>query len=564
MTGPTEFPNWPPRFVLDQERILALLTGDRFYTDSSAALREAVLNALDAVHRRRATGGEIAPQVLVSFNMDDSTLTVADNGDGMGETEITSLFARVGASAASLSVGKGSVGEFGIGVISYFMVCDSFSIDTLAQGNTPIALRFTKDMLHGAPAEELVPSRGSVGTTLVLHLKSSEVLTFLTDRFSHWCRNVNGLTAQLLPEERDLPQGGTREQLEPVTLTTPRWVERANLAPVADPKGWGAMTGESTVSVLYRGIFVQDFTVKGAWGIRGSIDVDPKQFKPRLNREGFVEGEFKRDVEAFLRQAHPAILVAMARHLQNALSKGLLDSWAKREWATLWLSIPRTGDYADATVAWDRVFRAVPAFELAKGNDWELVSLERLVTIREPIYVAPLPPEEKKDAIIGAALRLLRNTGRPVVRGLRRDPSWMRDAGNSYGTTADLIQAVFAGELPALLPLSQHANNVINATPSVVKLYSGPPSVDLVRLGADSPPALRLQERLVINIDNPAGTALVMEAIDQNVGPIALVVGGMRHAYEQLQQIAAVVRDIDGEPEILGLVKRRVVRGCLS
>lgn len=36
---------WPPRFSLDGKRILDLLTGDRFYSATDAALREAALNA---------------------------------------------------------------------------------------------------------------------------------------------------------------------------------------------------------------------------------------------------------------------------------------------------------------------------------------------------------------------------------------------------------------------------------------------------------------------------------------------------------------------------------------
>ena len=61
--------NWPPSLALDQERALKLLTGDRFYTDAIAALREAVLNAVDAVHRRSdANSGEFAPYIRVTLN----------------------------------------------------------------------------------------------------------------------------------------------------------------------------------------------------------------------------------------------------------------------------------------------------------------------------------------------------------------------------------------------------------------------------------------------------------------------------------------------------------------
>ncbi len=110
---------WPPGFSLDQEKILNLLTGDRFYSNPSAALREAILNAIDAVHRRRNVNCDISPEIKDTFDRAKSHLTVADNGVGMNKTEVETLFARVGASAATDEAKKESVGEFGIGVISY-------------------------------------------------------------------------------------------------------------------------------------------------------------------------------------------------------------------------------------------------------------------------------------------------------------------------------------------------------------------------------------------------------------------------------------------------------------
>ena len=104
---------WPPSFTLDQERILNLLTGDRFYSNASAALREAILNAIDAVHRRKSKEPRVAPDISVIFDRGNSTLSVSDNRDGMGRSAMNALFTRIGASAASLDGARGSVGEFG-------------------------------------------------------------------------------------------------------------------------------------------------------------------------------------------------------------------------------------------------------------------------------------------------------------------------------------------------------------------------------------------------------------------------------------------------------------------
>jgi hypothetical protein len=321
------------------------------------------------------------------------------------------------------------------------------------------------------------------------------------------------------------------------------------------------MTGISIVAVLYRGVFVQEFNVKGIWGIDGSIDVDPKHFKPRLNREGFVEGQFQTEVEGFLRACHPKILEAMASRLAKAVEMGVLDKWTEKRWASLWLSVPRDAPYAAAVSAWDAVFRSIPAFELAVGNKWEAVPLKRLATLTGEVFVAPLADENSNDVVV-AAVRFLRNTGRAVIRGIRRDKSWMRFASVTYGTTADLISAVFASELPPLVPIAPKAEQILSGITRAAPLFTGPPPVDLVQLGKDSPPALRLKDRLVINTDNPAGAAIVKDALLENSGPASLIAIAARHAYEQLTQVAAVVREITVEPEILSPIRRRFIERC--
>ena len=43
--------NWPPKFTIDQESVLKLFTGESFYSSVDASIREAVLNAIDAIGR---------------------------------------------------------------------------------------------------------------------------------------------------------------------------------------------------------------------------------------------------------------------------------------------------------------------------------------------------------------------------------------------------------------------------------------------------------------------------------------------------------------------------------
>lgn len=554
---------WPPSFTLDQERILNLLTGDRFYSNPSAALREAVLNAIDAVHRRRKMTAALQANITVTFNRDDLTVTVADNGIGMNQADVSALFTKVGASAATAEASKEAVGEFGIGVVSYFMAGDTFTLQTYDGATGPIGLLFTREMLAGGDASEIAPTQKSQGTTVALQMRDLATFETLLDSFAYWFRDVDDLSGRVLPEGKDLAQSSSRRSDYTVQVSYPEWVERSHLSPVADPTGWEAMTGVSKVAVLYRGVFVQEFEVKGVWGIEGSIDVDPKHFKPRLNREGFVEGQFQTEVETFLRQCHPTILESMAGYLSEAVARGALDKWTEKRWASLWLSVPRSAPYTAAVSAWDAVFRAIPAFELAVGNKWMAISLDRLKTLGAEVFVAP-QEEEKSNDIVRAALHLLRNTGKPVIRGVRKDSLWMRFAPAAYGTTAQLISAVFAAEIPTLVPVAERAEQILAEVSRTAPLFTGPPPVDLVRLGADSPPALRLRKRrLVINTDNPKGAAIALDALNENHGAKALIAITARHAYEQLTEVAAAVREITAEPEILSPVRRRFIRSHL-
>lgn len=554
---------WPPRFSLDQEKILNLLTGDRFYSNPSAALRESILNAVDAVHRRKRSEPHIRPEIRVTLDRSTCKLEIRDNGIGMSKAEVSSLFVKIGASAATYEKEKDAVGEFGIGVISYFMAADSFEVQTFDGKSEAIGLRFTREMLAGGAATTLEATRGEKGTTVTLHLRDNALVQLFLDQYSHWCRDVEGLTARELPTDRLIEQGNTGRIHQELEVELPDWIEKSHLGPVDSPPGWDAMTGSSTVSVLYRGVFVQKHEVKGLWGIRGSIDVDPKHFKPSLNREGFVGEDYKGEVESFLKRVHPLILEEMARIVEQASDSGKLTKWNENRWANLWLSVPRTKEYANATAAWDRLFRSLPAFEVAQGNSWAPCSFEELLALSPPIYLAPNAQEKPNDSV-KAAVRLLRNSKKSVIRGIRRDNSWMRYAGSSFGNTADLISNAFKDDLPEFIPVTPKADDILTTVERLAPLFTGPPAIDIVRLGSETPPALRLHRRLVINVDNSIGREIVKKVLESNAGAEALIGIVARHAYQQLTQVAAVVKEMKTEPEILSPVRRRYIRSRLA
>ena len=555
--------DWPPKFSLDQENILNLLTGDRFYSNPSAALREGVLNAIDAVFRRKIKDQNFTPKIELIFNEDQNSITIKDNGIGMGQADITELFTKVGASAANKESNKQSVGEFGIGVNSYFMAGDSFELHTFDEISESIGLKFDKSMLSGGNAIVLDSIQSTRGTTIILSLKDENTFNLLIDRFPYWCRDVSELTASQLPSGKVLPQGGTKRTSEQIDVLHPNWIEKSHLNPVYGFVGWDAMTGHSKIFVLYRGVFVQEFNISGVWGIEGSIDVDPKYFKPKLNRESFIEGQFQQEVETFLKSIHPTILNAMADKLLIAIQSKSLSKWGQKRWASFWLSVPRTGIYLETSKKWDNIFRNLPSFEIAKGTGWQPINLNDIIKIKTDIYVAPLA-EDKTNDIITSAERLVRNSGRVVIRGIKKDRGWMRHSLSSFNTTADLITQVFQQELPHLINIANSADQILSEIKNITKLFSGPPSIELIQFGVDGAPILKLNKKLIINIDNPKAKIIVQEIIESNSGPMSLIGLTAIYAYDQLAPVASIIKDLDNKKEILSPIRRRYIKGFLK
>src|SRR5215217_4835078 len=95
--------DWPPHLSVDVEPVLRLFTGENFYSSADAALREAVLNAIDAIGRRQQMEATLEPEIEITFDETNRTITVADNGDGMDRGDVANLFTKVGSTASQIA-----------------------------------------------------------------------------------------------------------------------------------------------------------------------------------------------------------------------------------------------------------------------------------------------------------------------------------------------------------------------------------------------------------------------------------------------------------------------------
>ncbi|RSM86504.1 hypothetical protein DMH04_12635 [Kibdelosporangium aridum] len=187
------------RFHLDEDRVQELLMGEQLYGDPALAVRELYQNALDACRYReartkylQATGRPVAPwtgQITFNQGAEDGKafLDCTDNGIGMGMRELTGLFANAGARFTTLpeyleeealwreeGIHLYPNSQFGIGVLSYFMLADEIKVTTC---------RLDRDGRPGRVLEAFISGPGTLsrvqrgaegltsGTTIRLYLR---------------------------------------------------------------------------------------------------------------------------------------------------------------------------------------------------------------------------------------------------------------------------------------------------------------------------------------------------------------------------------------------------------
>ncbi len=159
------------------------------YTETDIFLRELISNSSDACDRLRYEAiaepgltGDGAPfAIRIVPDKDKGTLTISDNGIGMGRQELIDnlgTVARSGTRAfmeklAEAKDGAGLIGQFGVGFYSAFMVADRIEVVSRHAGAQE-AWAWTSEGGGGfeiAPASEAQAARVPRGTEIVLHLK---------------------------------------------------------------------------------------------------------------------------------------------------------------------------------------------------------------------------------------------------------------------------------------------------------------------------------------------------------------------------------------------------------
>ena len=125
----------PKPFQVNLTAVVELLSRN-IYSHPSVYLRELIQNARDAITMRQEAGLLKSDQgriLITPSSKDHQELTVQDNGIGMQRAEMAQLLATVGQSSKRDIFDlprQDRLGQFGIGLLSCFMVADEIIVDT--------------------------------------------------------------------------------------------------------------------------------------------------------------------------------------------------------------------------------------------------------------------------------------------------------------------------------------------------------------------------------------------------------------------------------------------------
>ena len=240
-------------FQTESKELLNLMVNS-IYSNNEIFLRELISNASDAIDKYKFTAlkseGKLEQrdyQIFISSDKDAHTLTIKDNGIGMSKEDLENNLGTIARSGSKDFVTKfkeakesenmNSIGQFGVGFYSAFMVASK--IEVLTKKANEQAYLFTSDGVDTYTIEDAESSEE--GTSITLYLKEDTEdekysrfleqyeIQDLVRKYSDYIRypikmNVKTTKPKLDEEGKEI-EGQTEEVIEERTLNSmvPLW-----------------------------------------------------------------------------------------------------------------------------------------------------------------------------------------------------------------------------------------------------------------------------------------------------------------------------------------------------
>ncbi len=152
-------------FRVDLRGIIDLLS-HHLYSSPRVYVRELLQNAVDAITARRETDPSCPAEVTITCGPE---LRITDTGVGLTEAEVHELLSTLGRTSKRDDLGfarEGFLGQFGVGMLSCFLVATSVTVITRSARGGP-AVRWEADS-SGNYSVSVMDGDVPVGTTVVL------------------------------------------------------------------------------------------------------------------------------------------------------------------------------------------------------------------------------------------------------------------------------------------------------------------------------------------------------------------------------------------------------------
>lgn len=176
-------------FSFDLQNTINTFIGDNLYKNKFVAIRECLQNSIDTCRYKKQLSKSLF-QPMIKIKLHDKQLIVEDNGLGMDDFIVENYFSKLAKSYYTenrISEEFEAISQFGIGVFSYFLLCDYFEVESKQEGKPPIKFRASKD------AENYFhfyddPSKTTNGTTIIFFLSDEISYDELLDQVRHYVR----------------------------------------------------------------------------------------------------------------------------------------------------------------------------------------------------------------------------------------------------------------------------------------------------------------------------------------------------------------------------------------
>lgn len=169
------------RFQVDLSGLIDLLS-QHLYSGPSVFVRELLQNGVDAIEARCALDGAheglIELEVLGGGKQQPPTLIFRDNGIGLTEDEAHQFLATIGMSSKRgkfTSRGEGFLGQFGIGLLSCFLVSDEIVVISRSARDAKAATVEWRGASDGTYAVRTIDREMEPGTQIYLRAKPSHI-----------------------------------------------------------------------------------------------------------------------------------------------------------------------------------------------------------------------------------------------------------------------------------------------------------------------------------------------------------------------------------------------------